>query len=112
METWEFVCRCLGIDGNVVDKICEEFDIDLSDEEVYQAVESFNRFVHWGVGMALLRILFDKIIESYKDKLDADKFDHDFSSPSYPCMYYDGEEFSTKEELDTFVARKLGAKPK
>lgn len=106
MKTTDFVCMCLGIDGDVIDNICDEFDIDLEDSDVLSAIRFSSEENPWGAAKELLIILFEKIIDDYRDLLDVDKFDFDFSSPSFPCFYYDEEEFSTKEELDNIVKEK------
>lgn len=106
MKTNDFVCWCLGIDGEVIDNICDEFDIDLEDSDVLSAIRFSSEENSWGAGQELLHILFGKIIDNYKHLLDREKFDFDFTSPSYPCFYYDEEEFSTKEELDNIVEKK------
>ena len=103
MKTTDFVCMCLGIDGDVIDNICDEFDIDLDESDVLSAIRFSSEENSWGAGVELLFILFGRIVKKYSDLLDEEKFDCDFSSPSLPCFYYDEEELSTKEELDKIV---------
>lgn len=103
MGTERFVCWCFGIDGSVIDSICEDFDVDLLDEDVRRATLSGCRH-RWGIGQELLTIIFEKIIRMYPE-LDEDKFDYDFSSPSYPDFYYKSERFGTKSALDKIAGR-------
>lgn len=103
MEMNDFVCKCFGIDGEVIDNICDEFDIDLEDSDVLSAIRFSSEENPWGAGKELLFILFGKIIDKYDYMLDRDKFDCDFSSPSFPIFYYDEKEFHTKEELDEII---------
>ena len=103
MTTERFVSLSLGIDGEVIDKLCEEFNIDFSEDDFIECVKNgINR--HWGVAEELLMLVFHNIIEQYPE-LDEDKFDYDFSSPSFPDFYYNEERFSTKEDLDKIAGR-------
>lgn len=106
MKTKDFICSCIGVDSDVIDNICDEFGVDLEDSDVLSAIRYSSEENSWGAGQVILEILFGKIIDNYKHLLDAEKFDCDFSSPSFPCFYYDEEEFSTKEELDNIVKEK------
>ena len=103
MDTKDFVCFHLGIDGKVIDNICEEFDVDIREEDLCEALREYTTRNTWAVGQSLLISLLGKIIKTYEGVLDADKFDYDFSSPSYPIMYYDEERFTTKKELDAIA---------
>lgn len=102
MNTERFVCWVLGIDGKVIDRLCDEFDIDLTTDDIQECLEDgIDR--KWGTGMELLMLIYDRIVERYSQQLDSDKFDYDFSSPSYPSFYYNGKTFNTKEGLAKIV---------
>lgn len=103
MKTNDFICSCFGIDGEVIDEICDNFDIDFSDDDVLEAFNNAPYDDRWGVGKSLLLMLFGKIMDMYSGILDEEKFDYDFTSPSFPSMYYDDVEFSSKEELDNIA---------
>ena len=103
MTTERFVCSTLGIDGHVIDELCEDFDVDITDEDVFQAIKDGVSHT-WGVGMELLVIVLWKIMELYPE-LEGEKFDYDVSSPSYPVFTYDGHEFHTKRQLDDIAGR-------
>lgn len=98
----DFVCSCLNMDGRVIDRITDDFGIDFDEFDVLECLREKSTEELKGVGRELLHKALDKIIEDYPE-LDSDKFEYDFSSPSYPDMYYDGKRFDTKEELDAIV---------
>lgn len=104
MTTEKFVCVSLGIDGHVLDELCDDFDVDITDDELIQAVKEGVHYT-WGVGMELLMLVFAKIKAKYPE-LEEEKIDCDVSSPSYPSFYYDGHEFHSKRELDAIAGRK------
>ena len=108
MRTNDFVCSCFGIDGDVIDELCDEFDLDLTDKDVIEAFRFFDQQDPWCVAKNLLMTILEGIIRDYPE-LDRDKFDYDFISPSFPSFYYDEEEFSTKADLDEIVERIEGA---
>ena len=103
MKMNDFVCSCLGMDGGVLDRLCDDFDIDFDEWDVYECLEHRDRDGLLGVGRYFLSQVLDKIIENYPD-LCPEKFSWDFSSTSYPDFYYDGRRFSTKKELDDILA--------
>lgn len=105
MKMTDFVCSCLNIDGGVIDRITDSFEIDIDESDVFECIENCSGNLK-DVGRDMLYMVFGKIIEKYEDDLDEDKFDYDFSSPSYPSMYYDKVEFKTKEDLDAIVELK------
>ena len=103
MEMNDFICSCFGIDGKVLDDLCNEFDIDFDDADVYQAFSFFdnNKRNERVVAKELLCIAFERIIEKYG--LEESETDYDFSSPSYPDFYYKGQRFDTKEVLEKIM---------
>ena len=42
MKTSDFICSCIGVDSDVIDKICDEFDVDLEDSDVLSAIRLLN----------------------------------------------------------------------
>lgn len=103
MKMNDFICSCFGIDGEVIDGLCDEFDIDFDDEDVFKAFSFFNKGNEngWAVAQELLCISFEKIIEKYG--LEGSETDYDFTSPSYPDFYYKGQKFDTKEGLEELL---------
>lgn len=97
-----FVASCLYMDGEVFDKYCEAFDVDIDDDDVYETLNRCCGDYH-AFGTLILGCMFDKVIEEYKDRLDEEKFDYDFSSPSYPDFYYDGEHIESKDDLEDII---------
>ena len=102
MNMNDFLCSCLFMDGLVIDRLCDDFDIDFDEEDVMDCLRNRSEEELKGVGRDLLYKVLEKIMENYPE-LDKDKFDYDFSSPSYPDFYYDGQRFETKEGLDEIV---------
>ena len=98
----DFICSCLFIDGAVIDRITDDFDIDFDEDEVLGVLRNRSEEELKGVGRELLCQVLEKIIALYPE-LDGDKFDYDFSSPSYPDFYYGGLRFETKDELDAIA---------
>ena len=105
METNKFVCMSLGIDGKVIDDLCDEFDVDFDDADVINAMNQLDGSDnHWAPGQYLLEIVYGNIVNSYPE-LDKSKFDYDVSSPSYPSLTYDGMTIETKKQLDELANR-------
>lgn len=100
MKMNDFICSCFGIDGSVIDDLCDEFGIDFDDDDVYNAFSFFGND-RWAVAQELLHIAFKKIIEKYG--LDESETDYDFTSPSYPDFYYKEQRFDTKEGLEELL---------
>lgn len=115
MKMNDFICSCFGIDDKVIDRLCDDFGVDLDEEDVFKAFSVIGDdryfttsafFMEIGkkrlaIAEEFLYIIFEKIIDKYE--LDADKTDCDFSSPSYPDFYYNGVWFTTKEELEKLL---------
>lgn len=104
MKMNDFICSCFFMDGDVIDKLCDDFDIDFDEEDVLGCIANRSEEELKGVGIDLLCKVLDKIIEKYPE-LDKDKFDYDFSSPSFPDFYYNEERFENKEELDEIAEK-------
>ena len=109
MKTNDFVCSALGIYGGVIDRICDNFDIDYSYDDVYEAINC-QKFVDdtnaWNIGRFLLIRLLENIKVRFKDELDEDKFDYDVDSPGYPIFYYDGDKINSIDDLYRIVELK------
>ena len=98
MEMTDFVCSCLGIDGEVIDRLCDQFNVDLSEEDVHAAIKDSGDDLT-DTGRMILQTIMEHIVKN-NPLLDAEKFDFDVSSPSYPDFYYDGKPLSSQEDLD------------
>lgn len=106
----KFILTCFGIDAEVLERLCEEFDLDWSEEDVFDCfknVDYSRTHCNWGAAINLLDKTLEKIIEKYEDDADADDFDYDFSSPSFPHFYYKDKPFKTTEELEELINNKL-----
>lgn len=102
MDMNSFVASCLFMDGKVFDKYCDAFDVDMTEEDVHETLDRCNGEYN-AFGPLILECMFDKVIREYRDVLDENKFDYDFSSPSYPDFFYDGEHITCKSDLDEIV---------
>lgn len=98
MEMTDFVCSCLGIDGAVIDRLCDQFNVDLSEEDVHAAIRDSGDDLT-DTGRMILQTIMAYIVEN-NPLLDAEKFDCDVSLPSYPDFYYDGKNITSQEDLD------------
>ena len=108
MKARDFIGSLLGI-YDVIDKICDEYDVDLEESEVYCALNCqshIDKSNASNIGRGILLTLYRKVIDKYSDVLDKDKFDTDVSSPGFPSLYYGEEEITSKEELDRIVELK------
>ena len=105
MNTNDFICNAvLHIPGDYIDELCEEFDLDFSDDDVKDVIEMCGGNLEC-VGNELIRELFGKIIRKYKDELDEEKFDcyvncHDSH------LYYDGERICSKKDIEEIIEKK------
>lgn len=96
----DFMATCFYLDGPVIDQFCEDFDVDIEEEEFLDCIKECCPNNLKFVGRSVLIMLWGKVVDKYKQYLDVEKFDYDVSSPSYPCFYYDGEHITCKEDLD------------
>lgn len=98
----DFVASVLFMDGGVFDEYSNAFGVDIDEYDVMQALDDCCG--HWSdFGRNILRIMWDKVISEFSHVLDVDKFDYDFSSPSYPWFYYDGEYVESRDELEALA---------
>ncbi len=104
MEMTDFMAACFFMDGPIIDKICDDFDIDIEEEEFFEVLQVCQQDYKL-VGREMLRKLFQKIVEQYNGLLDEEKFEFDVSSPSYPNFYYDCNEIKSKSDLDKLVEK-------
>jgi hypothetical protein len=100
----DYVAACLGMDGAVFDKYEDAFDVEITDNDVYDALfdcasyGDYSRF-----GSCILQSMWAKVAEDYNDVLDEEKFECDTSSTSCPDFYYDGKRVDSKKDLDKIV---------
>lgn len=107
MTTERFVTlACLGIDGAVLDSICDEFDVSFLREDVEECIELCRNNLYC-VGVMLMESIMREIAEKYSESTDDyEYFDFDASSPSYPVMVFDGEKFTTADGLRKLIWKK------
>lgn len=104
MKTSDFISVCLGI-GTVdttIDDICENFDLDISENDVYDALDVF-RHNYEGFGDYLIGNLYQQVINKWvKEGLDKDKFDY-YTNGMDSHLYYDEEEISCNDDLQEIL---------
>ena len=106
MEMNRFVASCLYMDGEVFDKYCDAFGVDMEEGDIFDALNECNQ-EYKQFGVIILEKMWNKVVEEYAPLLDQEKFSCDCSSPSYPDFYYDGENVCSSEDLDAIVEREL-----
>ncbi len=87
---------------DVVDELCEDFDVALSEDDVFTALRNCSNDYR-NFGREMLITIWEKVIRDYEDVLDINKFNYDVSSPSYPDFYYDDEIVSCRADLDELI---------
>lgn len=106
MKTSDFICCCLGLGyGQTVDEICDNFDIDLDDDEIYYVLDS-SRDYYYNFGNNLIEFLFNKIIDEWSQKgLDEGMFTYN-TDGDFSRLYYDDEQIDNANELKTILNEK------
>ena len=104
MSTEDFIASCLMVPTKEIDRLCDEYDVDFSDEDVYEMLNNcagdvfhehhFNRF-----GAMLVRHIAFEIAAKYTDVLEEDKFGIDFDGCEV-VITYDDVLIESKEQLD------------
>ena len=106
-ETMAFICNCLSFNDGYVDKLMNEFDIDMDEEQVIDILNSCAEQKNYRLfGNLMIREVFSAIQEKYKkDGLEDDKFD--WSIDNYcSVLHYDGKEIKSKWQLDGIIREK------
>lgn len=104
MTTNEFICVCLGLGmtGRKVDEICDNFGIDLSDNDVWDTLDLF-RGNYTGFGNCLISDLYQQVIVYWVEQgLDSDKFDYEANGDA-SYLLYDGKKVSCEDDLQEIL---------
>lgn len=104
MSTEDFIASCLMVPTKEIDRLCDEYDVDFSDEDVYEmlnccAGDVFHRHNYQSFGRMLFRHVACEIEEKYTDVLDEDKLDIDFDGCEV-VITYDDVVIESKAQLD------------
>ncbi len=89
METRDFICACLGVASQKVDEICDNFGVDIKEDDferiILNCANDLNRF-----GDSLILHLYLQIIKTAISKLSLtlSKFDY-FINGADSHLYYD-----------------------
>lgn len=108
MTTKDFICYVvLGIQPDFIDNLCDEFDVDFSDDDIKEILDmcsgGFQKEDHYNrVGNEIIRHIYGQIIDSYNDVLDENKFDYELDGRC-SRLYYDGETIYSKQDIEKLV---------
>ena len=108
MKTSDFICYVvLGIQAEFIDELCDEFDVDFSDDDVKELLNicagGLNQDDHFNaVGNLMIRNIYRDIIDKYNDVLDEEKFDY-YLDGSCSHLYYDGKTIYRRQDLEQLV---------
>lgn len=104
MNTNDFIAKCvLGIPCEKIDALCEEFDLDFSDDDVAEILDCCSENYSY-VGNMLIEHLFKQIIDKHNDVLDEEKFNY-YINCDDTHLYYDGERICSQKDLDEIMEK-------
>jgi len=98
MNIKDFLAVSVGLYASeYIDDICDNFNIDPSDEDVREALEMDNK----NFGNAFAAHLYEQIINKAVDELslDRDKFDYYCNGSLDTTLCYNGEQVDSWDEL-------------
>ena len=111
MTTEDFIASCLMVPTKEIDRLCDEYDVDFSDEDVYEMLNNcagdcfhehnFNRF-----GAMLVRHIAFEIAAKYTDVLEEGKFDIGYDGCEV-VITYDDVLIENKAQLDEIYNKQL-----
>jgi hypothetical protein len=100
----EFICNCLVFNDEYIDKLFTEFDVDMEDSDVYEALDSCHDQQNYRMfGNLIIRKIFMIIQDEYVEKgLDEDLFTWSINNQGSE-LCYDGKEIKRKSQLDAII---------
>lgn len=106
MTTKDFFCEIFNINSDFIDKICDDFDVDFDDEQVYEILDlcsgGFEQRAYGRVGNLLIKRIFETVIDDYSDRLDENKFA--INADGYcSTLEYDGKIIHNTAELNAIA---------
>lgn len=109
-QTMEFICNCLVFNDDYIDKLFTEFDIEMDQSEVYDALDvCHDKQDYQMFGNLIIGKVFEHIQEKYVEQgLDGDKFDWSIDNWC-SVLRYDGKEIKYKSQLDGIIRKKREA---
>lgn len=102
MNEFVSVCLGLGMTGRKVDEICDNFGIDISDENIYEALGACPRDDYRSFGNILISDLYAQVVSEWAEQLDEEKFDW-YVNGDDSHLYYDGEEVWSCDDLQEIL---------
>lgn len=105
METKDFICVCLGISSKKVDDICDNFNVDISDKEVYDILNLFEGSGFQNFGDLLTLKLFRKVEDRAVEELGLKRELFDSFLNGYDThFYYSKVEMYRWEDLEDIAS--------
>lgn len=108
----DFILRQLGIGSadNILDSICDNFDVEITSEDVKSAImANYNEELEKPITAQnyLIRLMYSKIIDNaVKDfGLDRNKFDC-FVQGNLSKLFYDGDQMFCSRDIEILKERK------
>ena len=103
-ETMEFICNCLVFNDEYIDKLFTDFDVDMSDDDVYAALDvCHDNHDYRMFGNLIIRRVFEIVQETYVEKgLNEDLFTWSINNQGSE-LCYDGKEIKGKWQLDAII---------
>ena len=104
MKMNEFIGVCLGFGclDTTFDKYCDAFDINFSQDDVYEAIDCCRSNLRC-VADFLYQDLFERIIDKYEYQLDRGFFDYECNG-CCSRLYYNGVPIFSPQDLEEFIA--------
>lgn len=103
-ETMEFICNCLVFNDEYIDKLFTEFDVDMDESDVYEALDiCHDRQDYRMFGNLIIRRVFEIVQETYMEKgLNEDLFTWSINNQGSE-LCYDGKVIKGKWQLDAII---------
>ena len=102
MNTNAFICACLGMASSKIDEICDKFDLDISDDDVWRTLDLF-RGNYTGFGDCLISDLYQQVIDYWVEQgLDEEKFDY-YTNGDDSHLYYDKVQVFSDNDLQEIL---------
>lgn len=103
-ETMEFICNCLVFNDEYIDKLFTDFDVDMDESDVYEALDiCHDRQDYKMFGNLIIRRVFEIVQETYVEKgLNEVLFTWSINNQGSE-LCYDGKEIKCKSQLDAII---------
>lgn len=111
MSTEDFIASCLMVPTKEIDRLCDEYDVDFSNEDVYEMLNNcagdvFHEPHFKSFGAMLVWHIAFEIAAKYTDVLEEDKLGIDFDGCEV-VITYDDVLIESKKQLDEIYNMRL-----